>query len=94
MRVAIIVAASAVLTACAQQPLPAGTDQQILDRIADECGLPRTVFDLREHREVYIKTPFDAKYESIDCALKEIKKSGVPFKMGFIGNEAYIGNGQ
>lgn len=36
-----------------------------------------------------MQPPADAKYESVDCMLSEVKKSGFPFKLGFVGNEYY-----
>ncbi len=39
--------------------------------------------------ELRFQPPADAKYESIDCALAELKKLKFPLKMGFVGNEAF-----
>ena len=61
----------------------------MLDRIADKCGLPRSTFNLVGTEELHVAPPADAKYESVDCALAELKKSDIPFAMGFVGNEAY-----
>ncbi len=39
--------------------------------------------------ELRFQPPADAKYESVDCALSELKKLKFPMKMGFVGNEAF-----
>jgi hypothetical protein len=81
------------MSACTQKPKAVG-DQATLNAIADRCGLARSTFDLRANRDLHFKPPAGSKYEAVDCALREIQKSGIPFKMGFIGNEAYVGNKQ
>ena len=64
-----------------------------LDKIADQCGLPRTTFHLVGDDELQLKPDPNAPYPSVDCAIRRINESDIPFKLGFVGNEAYIGNG-
>ena len=66
----------------------------VLDQIADKCGLPRTVFELSGADELLLKPEPTASYTSVDCALREIKASKFQFKLGFVGNEAYVGNAE
>ena len=66
--------------------------QGVLNEIADRCGLSRTTFDLRGDDELHFKPEPTAEYSKVDCGLRMIKKSGIPYKMGFVGNEAFDGN--
>jgi hypothetical protein len=68
--------------------------QAKLDQIADLCRLSRSTFKLVGPEELQLEPSPDAKYESLDCALAEIRKTNIPFKMGFVGNEYYPGNEQ
>ena len=80
--------------ACAScNPAPVAYEERkvVLNRIADECGLPRATFELLGD-ELHIKPDPDEAYPKIDCALREIKEIKIPFKLGFVGNEAYRGN--
>ena len=63
--------------------------QAVLDKIADKCGLPRSVFTLTGDDELTLQPESTSAYSSVDCALSEIKKSKLPLKLGFVGNEAY-----
>jgi len=51
--------------------------------------LPASSFKLVGLDDLHFRPPPDAKYEDVDCALSELKKSPIPVKMGFIGNEEY-----
>ena len=68
--------------------------QGLLDRIADQCGLPRSTFKLTGDDELHFRPEPTEEYSDVDCGLQKIKDSGIPFKMGFVGNEAFIGNGE
>ncbi|MBA4755615.1 MAG: hypothetical protein EPO45_05720 [Sphingobium sp.] len=63
--------------------------QSDFDKISDKCGLPRSTLNLRGKDELQLQPPLDAKYEAVDCILKELKKANYPLKMGFVGNELY-----
>lgn len=75
-----------VPTACAAK---AEISQANFDAIADKCDLPRSALQLRGGDELLIQPTQDAKFEAIDCALKELKAANYPVKMGFVGNEIY-----
>jgi len=81
-----------------RQPKPPVTlheqRQQILDRIADTCGLARSTFKLNGDDDLHIQPDPNAKYESVDCALTALKKANMPVKMGFVGNEYIAENRQ
>ncbi|QNP42665.1 hypothetical protein H9L15_10910 [Sphingomonas daechungensis] len=64
--------------------------QAELDRIADKCGIARNTFDLRGDEELHMKPDVNEAYERVDCALRGINESKIPFKLGLVGNEAYI----
>jgi len=63
--------------------------QAALNQIADKCGVPRSTFDLVGDEDLHIQARADEKYERVECALTELKRSNLPVKMGFIGNEYY-----
>jgi hypothetical protein len=60
-----------------------------LDDITRICRLPPSIFKLVGFEELHIQPSPDEDYERLDCALSELKKSGIPLKIGFVGNEAY-----
>lgn len=63
--------------------------QATLNQIADKCGLPRSSLRLVGDDELHMQPPADARYESVDCMLSEVRSSGLPLKLGFVGNEYY-----
>jgi hypothetical protein len=81
-----------------RQPKPPVTlheqRQEVLDRIADTCGLARSTFKLNGDDDLHIQPDPDAKYERVDCALTELKKANMPVKGGFIRNEYVAENRQ
>ena len=78
-----------------EKPLTAQEQRRaVLDQIADKCGLPRTVFELIGGDELLLKPESTASYEGVDCALRELKVSKFQFKLGFVGNEAYVGKAE
>jgi hypothetical protein len=87
------------LSACSGQVSPTTNSNThagrvaILDQIAKKCNLPSTTFELVGLDEMHFRPSADARYEDVDCALRELKKSPFPMKMGFIGNEAYSDEG-
>jgi hypothetical protein len=62
---------------------------EFLETVAAKCRLPRSTFQLKDAEQVYFQPPADARYEDVDCALRELKKSPFPLKLGFVGNEAF-----
>jgi hypothetical protein len=96
MRLGIILTASAICCSCGPAPVKKMSlhdyRQGILDRIADECGLPRATFKLVGDDDLHLKPEPTEEYSKVDCGLQKLKESGIPFKMGFVGNEAYKGN--
>jgi hypothetical protein len=97
-----LMAGSFALAACGrpQGQIPAdwtgkrsAEQRAILDRLADNCGLPHDFFRL-EGGHLTIQPHPNEKYERIDCALGALKGiRGMP-KLGFVGNEYYVGNEQ
>jgi hypothetical protein len=80
----------ALLAGCGK-PAPVSIHDQrqaSVNAIADACGLPRSALRLVGDDELHMQPPVDAKYESVDCALTQLKK--IPaLKLGFVGNEYY-----
>jgi hypothetical protein len=68
--------------------------QAALDQIADKCGLARSTFKLVGDDELHVKPDPNERYERVDCALSELRRARLPVKMGFVGNEYYVGNEQ
>lgn len=58
-----------------------------LQKIALGCGLPATSLKLVGTDDVHFQPPPDARYERVDCVLAALKKTDMPTKMGFVGNE-------
>ncbi|WP_156349135.1 MULTISPECIES: hypothetical protein [unclassified Sphingomonas] len=71
------------------QATPPKTRAEAIEAIAARCNLPNGTLTLTGPEELRFQPPADAKYESIDCALMELKKLKFPMKMGFVGNEAF-----
>jgi 16S rRNA C967 or C1407 C5-methylase (RsmB/RsmF family) len=65
-----------------------------LKSITQRCGLPEDSLQLSGTDDLHVRPPVDAKYESVDCALAELKKANMPLKMGFVGNEVYANESQ
>src|SRR5207253_5717653 len=91
---AVLVAVSC--TACGQSqqsqqgPLTIHEQRQtVLNGIADKCGLDRSTFKLIGDDELHVQPRPNAHYESVDCALSELRNAKLPVKMGFVGNEYY-----
>ena len=68
-----------------------GSEEQAYNRIAERCGLPSSTFVLVGSDELRIQPPSDASYESVDCALREVRAADLPARdLGFVGNEAPV----
>jgi len=83
-----------LLSACGQSRPPADAVHvrhlAELKAITDSCGLPASSLQLTGDNRLDVRVPPNAKYESVDCALRMLKNSSVSTsKMSFIGNEAH-----
>jgi hypothetical protein len=65
-----------------------GNLAEFLDLVAAKCRIPRSTFKVVGAEQVYFRPPADGRYEDVDCALSELKKSPFPLDLGFVGNEA------
>lgn len=61
-----------------------------LEAMGRKCHYPSSGWELRGTEELHLKPKPDERYEVVDCMIAEIRKSDIPFKMGFVGNEAYV----
>jgi hypothetical protein len=66
--------------------------QEILDRIADDCGMPHSSWNLLDKDHLTLRPEPNTPYEKVDCLLRGLDKSKLPVSLGFVGNEAYPGN--
>jgi len=74
----------------------AATDvtQTPLNQISSKCGLNEDAIRVYGDR-ILFQPSADSKYEAVDCALGELKKlPGISDKLGFVGNERFVGNEQ
>jgi hypothetical protein len=62
--------------------------------MADRCGASHDMLELVGTYELQLHPKPDTHYKVVDCLLGELKSSGIPFKLGFVGNEAYPENRQ
>jgi hypothetical protein len=60
-----------------------------LDAAARKCGYPRSGWELIGTDELRLQPDPNERYEVVDCMLMATRKSGGPYKIGFVGNEAY-----
>jgi len=86
-RIADILLIGLVVSGCTQGAVPPNRAEAV-EAIAGRCNLPAGTLKLIGPDELRFQPPSDAKYESIVCALTELKKLKIPMKMGFVGNEA------
>jgi hypothetical protein len=92
--------AATVGAGCSQHAPPVLKDLRserlaALEAIGRKCGYPRSGWYLVGNDELRLTPNPNERYEVVDCMLVQTRKSGAPFKMGFIGNEAPAsGNGQ
>lgn len=72
---------------------PANARETALAAVTDRCRLPRTA--LRLHGDaVAVRPPPQARYEAVDCMLRELAARGFTENMaiGFVGNERWKGS--
>lgn len=99
LALALALAPAATVAGCGHTDPASPPDARVeriaqLERIAAKCGLPGTL-KLVGNDDVRFKPSTNARYERVDCVLTALKKTDMPMKMGFVGNEAYdIGNQQ
>lgn len=58
-----------------------------LDAMSDACGAPRKWLKHRGGDTVQFQPSQNAKFEKVDCVLKQLRMSLIPMKLGFVGNE-------
>jgi len=63
--------------------------QTKLDKLSDACKAPRAWLRSIGHDEVTFMPPMNARHRTANCVLNQIKRSKLPMKLGFIGNEQY-----
>ncbi|MEA3038405.1 MAG: hypothetical protein QOE79_918 [Sphingomonadales bacterium] len=95
----ILIVAAAMLAGCAKAPTPPRDVRAArlaeLEAMGRKCGYPSSQWTLVGTEDLHLKPDPNERYQIVDCMLREIKRSDIPFKMGFVGNEAYEpGNGQ
>jgi len=82
-----------ILTACAASPTASEADglKLGLARVETQCGVKVGTLTLGAGNLVAVKPAPDAKYDTIDCVFRELKKPEFAdhIKLGFVGNEAY-----
>lgn len=60
--------------------------RQAIAKISERCNWPVDRFEILEGGELTLQPHPDDSYDSVDCALRELRP--VNAKLGFIGNEA------
>jgi len=86
VRGALLLVAMLLAAGCAK---PESEKQKALDAIATRCHLPTSVFKLEDSGELHFVPSPDAKFESVDCAVKAAQAAHLFTKIGFVGNETY-----
>ena len=87
-RTADILLIGVLVSGCSNAVAPE-TRAEAIEAIAARCNLPHGTLTLVGQDELHIQPPIGTKYESMECALKELKRLKFPMKMGFVGNEAF-----
>jgi hypothetical protein len=84
--VKVLIAAALIVTG--QVAAPQVTQAQ-LNKLSDGCKAPRAWLRSKGDNEVRFRPSPNAKYQTVDCVLNRMKRSKLPMKLGFIGNEQY-----
>lgn len=66
--------------------------QFLMREITRECGLPDNRLQLKNGTDLVLRLQPDDQYERVDCMLAKFKGRSV--RLGFVGNEQYVGNAQ
>src|SRR3954453_6597814 len=96
----LVLGSIAAAGGCSQNASPAPHDlrsQRLseLEAMGQRCRYPHSGWRLVGTEELHLKPDPNERYEVVDCMLLEFKKSDIPYKIGFVENEAYEpGNGQ
>ncbi|WP_194953500.1 hypothetical protein [Sphingopyxis solisilvae] len=87
-----------LLTGCATSPADSQADRLKagLVRVETQCGVKPGTLKLNSDNLVAVMPASDAKYETIECVFRELKKPEFAdhIKLGFVGNEAYAAEEQ
>ena len=73
--------------------LSAPQKQEAIRSISNKCAFPTDRIQIVGATEIRFRPQPDDSYETVDCALSELKRY-YGYDMGFVGNEAYVGNTQ
>lgn len=80
-----------MLTGCATSPADSETERLTawLARVEAQCGVTPGTLKLDSDNLVAVMPAPDAKYETIECVFRELKKPEFAdhIKLGFVGNE-------
>jgi hypothetical protein len=84
----VILALALMLQAAGQDARsPIQISQAKLDAMSATCRTPRKWLKHLGGEQVQFQPSPKARYEQVDCLLKQLRESIVPMKLGFIGNE-------
>ncbi len=61
--------------------------QAKLDVMSDACRAPRKWLKHLGGEEIAFQPSPRAKFDKVDCLLKQLRESMIPMKLGFVGNE-------
>jgi hypothetical protein len=92
--------APAMVGACSSQPPPPPHELRAerlaaLEAMGRKCGYKQTGWTLVGTDELRLRPDPNERFEAFECLYREIRKSRIPFRIGFVGNEAYApGNAQ
>jgi len=62
--------------------------QAKLDRMTQRCNAPRSWLKHLGGNRVHVRPSCGESFKQIDCVLSQLKNSGLPMDLGFVGNEA------
>jgi hypothetical protein len=65
---------------------PIQISQRQLDAMSAACRTPRKWLKHNGGEYVQFKPSRKARYEQVDCLLKQLRESAVPMNLGFVGN--------
>jgi hypothetical protein len=98
VRLAVLATAVCLVAGCrnpgAEQSSSQDRYRAALNQIADQCHLARSTFKLVSDDELMLQFDSNVRVENMDCGLAKLKEAKLPLKLGFVGNEYYVGNEQ
>ncbi|WP_126002212.1 hypothetical protein [Sphingomonas sp. ABOLE] len=83
----ILALALLIQTAPPKPVAPDAIPQARLDQMSAVCRTPKKWLQQVGGEQVQFKPSPKARYEQVDCLLKQLRESIVPMKLGFVGNE-------